>query len=511
MLQHLCQTVCGVLDAGQIVQELVVAVAVRIGLVVLHGGGVEIERFAGRGDERLDLIVYHIVVDVLAVGGDRNGEVVLKDHGIEPEVAVDALAAVEAALERVHIRCGVAPALVVGGDGGLLAVQQHALRHIRVVQGLDRQTEQHLEFRAHGVAGIGGNDELALCSHGCRLVQTGIVGIQIGVAQLLQFLGEYPEVGEGLGHDLNDVWLYAVLEVGFRNVACQILPDGVVAVLGVVRRLIQLVGEILRTGLHKERQKTVVLELLVENEGVVCLLGVQTEQRIDRPGDCRNGNDHHAADQAGESRQQTLAQLGALPEPWVEPERQQNESQTDRQIEDQSWCDLDVGKGGQALQTPCQFHVCHDEVVAVGVVLEKLRDAQRHVDDAFHQHGEPSGAEQQQQPCKDQRCDQNVEQHDGGVFGDEEHQLAGVLILIQLCHADNEQRVEQQDQPIGHGEAQGIVGTLFLYGASPGPHRGKPAFPRMILFHLSFSPLRKMIVCLSGKMGFPNRADTLLL
>ena len=205
------------LQPAQIVDKFVIAVPVCIGLVVLHGCCMNIQRLIGRGDQRFDLVVNYVVVDVLAVGGGRNGEVILEDHGVKIELSIDPLTAVKAALERMDIRRGITPALIVRRHSGLLPGEQHTLRHIGVIQRLYRQTEQQLKFCPDGIAGIGRHDQCTLCSHRSGSVQSGIVGVQVGVAQLCQLIGKCTEIRKGFRHDLYHIGLYAVIEVQIRH------------------------------------------------------------------------------------------------------------------------------------------------------------------------------------------------------------------------------------------------------------------------------------------------------
>ena len=69
-------------------------------------------------------------------------------------------------------------------------------------------------------------------------------------------------------------------------------------------------------------------------------------------------------------RRQALAQLDTHFQPWIEPERQQDKGGADADVQDQPGRDLDVGERGQTLYAAEQLHVRHNQMVAVGVILE---------------------------------------------------------------------------------------------------------------------------------------------
>ena len=342
--QKVCQTVCRMLDPAQIVDKFIIAVPVRIGLMVLHGSGMHIQRLVSRCDQRFDLVVHHIVVDIFPVGRYRNGEVIFKNHLVKVELSIDTFPAVEAALERVHIGSGIAPAFIICRHCGLLPFQHHSLRHVRVIQGLHRQPEQQFKLCPYRIAGVSRHDQCPLCSHRSGFVQSGIIGIQIRIAQFRQLIGKGTEIRKRFRHDLHHVGLHAVIEVQIRHFCCQILLHGVAAVLFIILRLLQLVGEVLRTRLHKERQKTVVVELFVQDKGIVCLFGVQPEQGVNRLGNCRHGNDHDAGDQASQTGGKPFPQLQPHFQSWVEPECQQDKRGTNGNVQDQPWRNFDIGE-----------------------------------------------------------------------------------------------------------------------------------------------------------------------
>ena len=46
--------------------------------------------------------------------------------------------------------------------------------------------------------------------------------------------------------------------------------------------------------------------------------------------------------------------------------------------------------------------------------------------------------------------------------------LAEVFILIQLCHENNENRIQQQQHPIGHRKSKCVLTPPFITGTDAG-------------------------------------------
>ena len=150
----------------------------------------------------------------------------------------------------------IAPALIVAYHGWLLPIEHQTLRHIGIPKRFHRQTEQQFGFCPYGVAGISrhnGSATVSLCSN---LVQSCIIGI-------IHFqLIKYPEVCIGFRHDFNDIGLYSS-KVFFRNIGCQIHVNRIFTVFLIIGRFFQTIGNVFRSGLHKECQEAVMVKFLI--------------------------------------------------------------------------------------------------------------------------------------------------------------------------------------------------------------------------------------------------------
>ena len=97
----------------------------------------------------------------------------------------------------------------------------------------------------------------------------------------------------------------------------------------------------------------------------------------------------------------------------------------------------DIGKRFQTLDALKKLHIGKNEVISVCSELEKLGNAQCHIDEAMHPYGNPALSEKSEKNREDNQRGEKIKEQDrrplNGKFGE----CADVLELVYFRHAYN--------------------------------------------------------------------------